>query len=134
MNILEAWFRKAVNELLDGEALYLEVEDKYEQSSKRKNLLKLREAFEQIDVIEASKIEVFGEFKFKKFWVGIRKRMSSPLIGLKKSRDGKTRRIYLSGDLSRERRIKLMISDGMGLKEIEEIEGPLKDDEKALFI
>lgn len=133
MNVLEAWFSKACEDLQLGEELYLETENKTEAHNKRKALIKIKGEFEKLDPVAASYIDIKVTFKLDKFWVVLRKRAASPLVALKKEASGRTRKVSLSADLARERRIKLMLADGMGLEEVEAIEGRLNKMERELF-
>jgi hypothetical protein len=133
MKILEAWFKKAVAELQVGEELRFEVESKLEAQSKKKALIKFKREYEELDPIGASLIDIKTDRSLEKFWVLIIKRATSPLMGFKKCADGTTERIILDNDLNRERRLKLMINDGLTLEEVEEIEGSLTPDERKLF-
>ena len=91
------------------------------------------EVLYQIDPERASTLLVGYTRKDQRWWIVIERVIGNVLVGFVKLPDGTVKRIQVTDDSERERRIALMAEDGYTLWEIEESEGPLTDLEKAMI-
>jgi hypothetical protein len=126
--IYSLWIQRAV-ELNPGEKIFLEADSAKEQKRMERELGKEREAYAQVDPIEASKVAIRNTFKDRKHWVVIEKMANSPLVGFIKDAGGEISKITLGAEPEKIRRIRLMIADGYSQDKIEEIEGTLTEEE-----
>jgi hypothetical protein len=124
--IAEEWVTKAMN-LQDGEAIYIEVPNKHEQTVLKGELLKVKEGIKAIYPEEMSKIDITRKLKDRKFFVCISKEPTTLLEGFVRDNNGQVSVVVLDQDLGKIRRIKLMAMDGYKRATIEEYEGPLSD-------
>lgn len=132
ISVMAAWFEEALL-LKGGEELYIPGETKQAVKKLVKDFLTEKEKVAKVDVIAASTLDYTTKFRENKFWLVIQKNSYSPFVGFKKTLTGSMEKIILSSDLSRKRRLHLMVEDGMSLFKIEEILGSLTVEEKQLF-
>ena len=132
VDIIESWFEQA-KKLDSGESLFLECHSKADARSMLRKFKHIRSEYEKINPILTSTIELHTTFKDKKFWLVITKLSASPLVGFKKDMNGNLIKITLENDIDRERRIKLMIVDGMNLEEIKQNVHDLTNEEIELY-
>jgi len=131
-DILISWIEKVLTSKT-GEELHLPVESKEQQKQLLKSIKKEVEILKGIDPVTASTLVPFKRVADGLLWVGIRKVMTTPLVGFIKRSDGTTERVEIKQERDRWRRLTLMKKDGLTLEEIEAIEGELTAEE-LLFI
>jgi hypothetical protein len=136
-DIYEQWFRKAMA-MQTGEKLHLPVESKQEQTKLKNMLTKIRDSFKGVDAsIEASKVIVYTNLvkADRKFYVVLEKRAFSPLIGfITNDQNEELKKVTLSPDMERTRRIRLMVLEGWSKEKIEEAEGELSPEDMFVSI
>lgn len=132
ISIMAAWLEEALL-LKGGEELYIPGETKQAVKKLIKDFLIEKEKIAKVDAVVASTLDYTTKFRENKFWLVIQKNSYSPFVGFKKTLTGSMEKIILNSDLSRKRRLHLMVEDGMSLFKIEEILGPLTIEEKQLF-
>lgn len=115
-----------------GESRLIPCEDKIQQKNLVKALRSEIKILAAISPTAGSKLRAFGAFKDSRFWAVVEKTATNPLISYILDKDGNISRTRLS-DPERSRRLFLMAKDGVSLKEVQELEGPLTDDEIADF-
>lgn len=128
-DILVKWLEKALD-LKTGEKVYLVAETKIDRKQIFKAVSKEIDILKQIDPSKGWLLKPAHFFKDSRHWVEVEKISSTPLVGFIKKLDGKLERVEIVHDSERWRRLKLMKGDGLKLPDIEEIEGPLTDEEK----
>ena len=131
--IINKWLNSVSEGLSSGEELLLPAKSK--QDVKQQQVLFLRELriLSITDPIAASQLLIVTRFKDHRFWLVIKKVAFSPLIGFRKDKDGKVERVEITDSSERRRRLLLMAEDGFALKDIEEIEGKLSEEELGLL-
>ena len=104
------WFQQAL-ELKTDEEIFVPVSSKVEQKTLYKDIRKVIREYSVVDKIQASKIDAVGVFKDGRAWVKLYVKETSPLVGFKQGKDGKTERIILVDPAERLRQINMMLSD-----------------------
>jgi hypothetical protein len=133
-NITIDWLYKA-SQLTVGEELYFPAESKQVQKDLYKLFLRELKVMSEIDAVMASTIAVAPTFKDKRHWVLLRKTAGTPTTAFKKNTvTGEVERVLLHDDTDRQRRIRLMIEDGLSIDQITELEGELTEGEKRRYI
>lgn len=131
-DVLIRWLEQALS-VRTGEKLFLTVETKLDQKQLFKAITKEINILKEIDPERGWSLKPFKIFKDSRYWVGVEKVASAPMVGFVKKLDGTMHRVELGHDSQRLRRLKLMKQDGYKLAQIEEIEGPLSDEEKRFI-
>lgn len=118
-----------------GDVLFLEASTRLEQKHMKKDLEKLKKDFSQNNPVEATYIEIGTLFKDRKLWVLIHKTYRTPTVGfVLKENSNELKKIELDFDPERERRISLMIKDGLSKDEIVGLmEGLTMEEEEKYF-
>ena len=129
-DIVVTWLHKASEELTTGEEMLLPAETGPDQKDKRKAFIRELRILSKIDPIAAAELQITARFRDHRFWIVLKKIAFSPLIAFKKDRAGKVVRVIIEDDTEKLRRIGLMKEDGYSLKDIEEMEGGLSEEEK----
>ncbi len=127
-------YLKEAIELDYGEELYIPAESKSDQMHLLRTLIQEIRVLERIDPIMASSLIMHGAFKSHRLWVVLKKVASSPTTAFKKSESGEVERIDFAFDSERSRRLRLMVEDGLSLKEIKEIEEDLSEEELSFLV
>lgn len=120
------WFEKA-KKLEVGQAIFLRVANKGEQTSLAYDLEKEREEFACFDPVLASQLFINKTLKDMKQYVVIERKFRTPFTGFFKDAEGNFSKITI--DPERKRMIRLMLKDGLPRTEIEEVLNGLTDDE-----
>jgi len=126
------WLHEVLS-YMTGEEIYLPCEGKREMKALYKRFVADLRELEEIDPLEGTKIHISISFKDMKHWVVLRKVAASPLVAYKKDVEGAISKVRLDSISSRERRLKAMREDGLGLVEVEELEDGLTEDERRLW-
>lgn len=129
--ILIRWINEALS-LEPGESLFLPGENREHAKGlvrKFRNELKI---ISELDPVKSNKLQVVHTIKDALYWVELKRTFGNPLVGFKKTKDGKVEKISID-DPERRRRLLLMKEDGLDLEEVEGIEGELSEEEKAIF-
>lgn len=129
--ILIKWIDEALR-LEPGESLFLHGETRDHCKAlcrKFRNELKI---IAELDPMKANKLMVVHTIKDGKYWVELKRIYGNPLVGFKKTKDGKVEKLSID-DPERRRRLLLMKEDGLSLDEVLEIEGELSEEEQAIF-
>lgn len=128
------WLSSVSEGLSPGEELLLPAKNK--QDVKQQQILFLRELriLSKIDPVSSSQLQITTRFKDHRYWIVIKKVSFSPLIGFKKSKNGKVERIEIIDSSEKRRRMLLMREDGYTPEEIEEVEGKLTEEEVKLLV
>jgi len=123
------WAQKALKLKL-GEELYIQGETRDEMLEMYRNFVKEILILKQVNPVEASSLMVGKIFKDARHWVVLKRVASNPHVGFVRKRDGTINRITLAeGVTERQRKLFLMRTDGLSREDIEELEGPLSEEE-----
>ena len=128
--ISQVWFEEA-KKLEVGQALFLRVADKKEQTALANELEAEREFYSQIDPVHASQIFINKTLKDRKQYVVLERKYRAVFTGFRRDEAGNFSK--LSVDPERKRMLRLMIKDGLAREEIEETLNGLTDDEISEF-
>jgi hypothetical protein len=120
-DLIVKWFEQAIN-LPTGKEILLECESKQEQTYVKKILNDLKKEY-HVDPVEASKISVRTQRKDRRFWVIIRKRSTSLMIGFIRDENSNTEKLVITENNSLHRQVYLMNLDGLSHKEISDTLG-----------
>jgi hypothetical protein len=124
--IAAVWFEEA-KKLSVGQALFVRVGSKKEQTALANALEDEKEKFSKIDTIHASQLFVNKILKERKQYVVIERKYRAPFTAFLQNED-KTF-VKVSVDPDRRRTLKLMIRDKLPREEIEKILNGLTEDE-----
>jgi hypothetical protein len=130
--IAQEWITRAIA-LNDGESISILVPDRREQTVLRRDLLQIKEQLRFVYAEEMAKLVISSTIKNRKFFVQIEKGIPTQLEGFLQDQNGVREVIEIKKDLGRTRRIRLMVEDRLSLKEIEELEGKLSEEELLFF-
>lgn len=131
IEVYRVWFQKGAA-LRPGEKMYLQAESRNEQLDIMRALSKERTKLSHVNPELAMQIDITKTDREGKLWVLMTKRETSRVVGYTVMA-GETTKVTLQTDEEKLRRISLMIKDGMGVKEIEAIEGTLSEEEINAF-
>ena len=126
-------YLKEAIDLEYGEELFIPAESRSDQMHLMKTIIQEIRILEKIDPLTASSLIIHGAFKSHRLWVVLKKVVASPTTAFKKTEKGEVERIDFKFDSEKARRLRLMVLDGLSLEEIEEIEGKLTTDERAII-
>lgn len=129
---LTAWMNKAIA-LNPGEVIYLKVNTKKEGTEMCRLLRERKSAMLLAKPELATSIIIGPILKDGVNYVYLKKVVSAPLIGLKRGADGEMSKIDIQSDVDRNRRIQLMIRDGLTKDEINDNMEGLSPDEIKLY-
>jgi hypothetical protein len=132
VSLLTEWFAQAL-ELPEGDRLFIVVQDRPEQTRVRRGLNELKEAYKEINPVDASKILITKDHMNLQLYVRIDKSKKSMAKGFIKDVNGVIREISLDDDPDRDRRIMLIVRDGYNQDEVEEFMGGLTDNERKKY-
>ena len=91
-----------------------------------KKLLELREKLGRDEPVTASKIDISPKYQNDQYWVCLKMRARSPLVGFIKRKDGELTSVTIAVDTERRRKIRLMVNDCLSISEINDaLENPL---------
>jgi hypothetical protein len=126
----EQWLLEALK-LIPGEEIKLECENREDCWGTKQSLLGVQTRLGKVNP-EVFKIVISQAFVDKKYLVILRKRQTNPLIGFKTTLKGEVEKITISFE-DKQRRIKLMLQDGMTPEQIMELEENLTEEDKTLL-
>lgn len=124
------WFEEA-RKLEVGQALFLRVADKKEQTALALELEKEREDFAKLDPVHASQIFINKTLKDMKQYVVMERKYRAPFTAFLRDEEGKFSK--LSVDPERKRMLRLMLKDKKSKEEIEDALNGLTDEELDEF-
>jgi hypothetical protein len=125
-----AWFEQAMK--LDiGEAIYIRVENKKEQTIVARELEESREHFSKFDPITASQLFVNRVLKSAKMYVVIERKFRAPFTAIFRAKDGSFSTISI--DPERKKQIIAMLKDGYPKEELETALNGLTEEEIEMF-
>jgi hypothetical protein len=128
--ITEVWFEQA-KKLDVGQALFIRVADKKEQTKIANEFEEERELFASIDPVLASQIFINKTLFERKQYVVLERKYRVPFTAFFRDENGKLSK--LSVDPERRRMLVLMIKDGKNRDEIESTLNGLTEDEIKEF-
>lgn len=128
--VSEVWFDQA-KKLAVGQALFIRVADKKEQTKVANEFEAEREAWAAIEPVLASQIFINKTLLERKQYVVLERKYRAPFTAFMRGEDGKFSKLSIDPD--RKRMIKLMLKDGKGRGEIEEAVNGLTEDEVNEF-
>ena len=131
--LAQKWLQSAGSGLSIGEELLLPAKNKQDVKEKLRLFSGELRLLAKIDSLASSELQIGTRFKDHRFWLVIKKVSFSPLIAFRKGKNGEVERILMKDSSERRRRLLLMQADGYTLKEIEEIEGVLNNEELELL-
>ena len=127
------WLKTAY-EMKQDDELYIPCVNRKEQRDIIKLLITMHKNLQKADPLATPGLNIHGTFKDHKQWVLITRASSIPTTAYIKNRTtGTISRIELEQENNRSRRIDLMHKDGLSISEVEEIEGKLSKEEKAIW-
>ncbi|MCP3924869.1 MAG: hypothetical protein GY714_20005 [Desulfobacterales bacterium] len=130
MEIAKVWFDE-VKQLKIGEAIFLRVANKTEQTNLASEMEKERKEFSSLDPIHASQLFVNKVLKNLKQYVVIERKYRSPYTAFLKDTEGNLSKLTI--DPERKRQLRLMIKDKKSREEVEDALNGLTDEEIEEF-
>ena len=128
--LASVWFEEA-KRLDVGQAIFIRVGDKKEQTELAREFEEERRTFEKLDIIHAKQLFINKVLKERKQYVVIERKYRAPFTAF--MRDEKGVFTKLTVDPERRRLLTLMTKDGLTREEIEDILNGLTDNEIAEF-
>lgn len=128
--ITEVWFEK-VKQLDVGQALYIRVANKKEQTATANEFEKERDNFSILDPVHASQIFINKTLKDAKQYVVLERKYRAVFTAFLRDEEGNFSKVSVDPD--RRRILKLMIKDKKSREEIEETLNGLTEDEVNEF-
>lgn len=128
--ISAVWFEKAKS-LEVGQAIFVRVADKKEQTALANEFEEEREIWARIEPVLASQIFINKTLMEMKQYVVLERKYRAPFTAFLRDENGSFSKI--SVDPERKRMLTLMVRDGKDRHEIEEALNGLTDDEIAEF-
>jgi hypothetical protein len=128
--VSNVWF-EAAKRLEVGQAIFVRVADKKEQTSLANSFEEDRELYAQIDPVHASQIFINKTLMDMKQYVVLERKYRAPFTAFFRDENGSFSKISI--DPERKRMIRLMLRDGKPRQEIEEALNGLTDDEISEF-
>lgn len=129
-DIAQVWFEEA-KMLKVGEAIFLPVEDKKEQTQLANALEEEKTKYAEVEAVLASQIFINKVLKNLKQYVVIERKYRAPFVAIHRDASGLFSKI--SVDPERKRIIRLMLEDKKSRSEIEETLNGLNEDEINSF-
>ena len=124
------WFTE-VKKLDVGQALFIRVADKKEQTRVANEFEEEREKYSELEPVHASQIFINKVLKDRKQYVVLERKYRAPFTAFLRDKEGVFSKITI--DPERKRMISLMIKDRKERSEVEEILGGLTEDEVSEF-
>lgn len=128
--ISKTWFDKAMK-LEVGQALFIRVANKIEQTKLANEFEEERELWSRIEPVIASQIFVNKVLRERKQYVSLERKYRAPFTAFFQDEEGKFSTV--SVDPTRKRMIRLMLKDGIERIEIENMLNGLTEDELKEF-
>ena len=128
--ISQVWFDTA-KRLKVGQAIFVRVANKKEQTSLANDFEGEREQYAQIDPVHASQIFINKTLKDARQYVVLERKYRAPFTAFFRDVDGGFSKVSI--DPERKRMIRLMLKDGLDRTEIEDNLNGLTDDEIVEF-
>ena len=128
--IAQVWFEEA-KKFSVGQALFVRVADKKEQTSLANEFEEERKLFSQIEPVHASQIFINKTLKERKQYVVLERKYRAPYTAFLRDANGVFSKINI--DPERRRILTLMLKDGKPREEIEETLNGLTDEEIGEF-
>jgi len=128
--LASVWFEEA-KRLDVGQAIFIRVGDKKEQTELAREFEEERRTFEKLDIIHAKQLFINKVLKERKQYVVIERKYRAPFTAF--MRDEKGVFTKLTVDPERRRLLTLMTKDGLTREEIEDTLNGLTDNEIAEF-
>jgi dephospho-CoA kinase len=128
--ITKTWFEEA-KKLEVGQAIFVRVANKLEQTKLANEFEEERELWSQIEPVIASQIFINKTLLERKQYVVLERKYRAPFTAFFRDKEGKFSTVSI--DPERKRMIRLMKKDGKDRKEIEDILNGLTDDELKEF-
>lgn len=124
--VTKVWFDQA-KKLEVGQALFIRVADKKEQTRIANEFEEEREAFAELNPIHASQIFINKTLLERKQYVVLERKYRAPFTAFLRDKDGTFSKVSI--DPERKRMITLMLRDKKSREEIETILNGLTEDE-----
>jgi len=124
--IAQVWFNQA-KKLEVGQAIFVRVANKKEQTIMANEFETERTEFSRIDTVHASQIFINKTLKDSKQYVVLERKFRAPFTAFFRDQDGGFSTVSI--DPERERMISLMLKDGKKREEIEDTLNGLTSDE-----
>jgi hypothetical protein len=121
----------AAKSLKVGQAIFVRVANKKEQTQLANEFEEEREEFAKIDPVHASQIFVNKTLKDRKQYVVLERKYRAPFTAFFRDELGGFSKLTIDPD--RKRMLKLMLKDGKERSEIEEVLNGLTDEEAEEF-
>lgn len=132
-DLAREWFVKAL-ELKEGDEMFIPATTLRDAKKLVTALLRCKTHYAKFDPTKSLSLTMTAEMKFDKPWVKVRLTGSVTDYVIIKDKSGKTEAIRVDGLTGeRERKIRLMLEDGLTKGEIEAILGPLSDAERRIL-
>ena len=128
--ITRIWFEEG-KKLKIGQAIFIRVASKKEQTAIAKALEKEKESYTKVEPMLASQLFIAKTLKNLKPYVIIERKYRSPYIAFLKDTDGTLSKLTI--DPERRRQIRLMLKDKRPREEIEDCLNGLTEEEIAEF-
>ena len=128
--IASVWFEQ-VKRLSVGQALFVRVANKKEQTSMANAFESEKDMFSKIDPVHASQILINKVLKDRKQYVVLERKYRAPFTAFLQSENGSFSKISVDPD--RRRILKLMIQDKLSREEIEKTLNGLTEEELEEF-
>lgn len=128
--IAKVWFEEA-KKLTVGNALFIRVQNKKEQTALANDFEEERDAFAVLDPVHASQIFINKTLLEQKQYVVLERKYRAPFTAFLRDESGKFSKV--SVDPERKRMLRLMIKDLKSFDEIESTLNGLTDDELQEF-
>lgn len=128
--IAKVWFDE-VKQIKIGEAIFLRVANKTEQTNLARDMESERKLFSSLDPIHASQLFVNKVLKNLKQYVVIERKYRSPYTAFLKDTEGNLSKLTI--DPERKRQLRLMLKDEKSREEVEDALNGLTDEEIKEF-
>ena len=128
--IAQVWFEEA-KKLSVGQAIFVRVADKKEQTILANEFEEERKLFAQLEPVHASQIFINKTLKDRKQYVVLERKYRAPFTAFFRDSSGSFSKITV--DPERRRILTLMLKDGKAREEIEDILNGLTDNEISEF-
>jgi hypothetical protein len=123
------WLDKVFEQPLHAK-VYIPAESKEDSTKLKKAFRDELDILYKIEPEKASTVLLGAVFKDRRFWVVLERVTGNALVGFVRNPDGTMERVKIDFDPERDRRIELMKEAGWTLEQIEQMEGPLTEEEK----
>ena len=130
--LLLKWLDKTLERDLNDK-IYIPAETRSDAQQTVRDFKKELVLLYDLEPEKSGTVVIAYTFKDRQHWVVLERTIGNPLVGFVKTADGELKRVEITIDSERDRRLQLMKEDGMTLEQVEEIEGELTDVEKEIF-